>query len=144
MEKLTKISLKKKKSVLDFNIFIKMLNNKDFYVIENNIKNFDKKIVSTIKRRKIIKSGILLSKHIIFRDHELIKYFLSFLYFVNLKDFNNYIVSVNKKNNLLPVIIKVKFLFFKKKLVFSKYLFIYEKLYCSLNVRLKPISFFKN
>jgi len=140
MDKIKKISLKKKKSILDFYIFIQMLNSKEYYVIENNIKNFDNKI-SSIRRRKLIKSGILLSKHIIFNDKDLIKYFLSFLYFLNWKDFNTYIISANKKTNFLPVVIKVKFLFFKKVSTFSKYLFTYEKLCLALNSRLKPLFF---
>ena len=120
-----------------------MLNSKDYYVIENSIKQIDTKNVSTIQRRKLIKSGILLSKHIIFNDKDLIKYFLSFLYFLNWNAFNTYIVSANKKTNFLPAIIKVKFLFFKKVVIFSKYFFTYDKLCFALNSRLKPVSFLK-
>lgn len=140
MQNFKKISLKKKKSILDFYIFINLLNSKNYYVIENNIKGLGSNMVSSVKYRKVIKSGIFLSKHIIFNDKRLIKYFLSFLYFLNWKDFNTYIVSTNKKVNFLPAVIKVKFLFFKKMSAFSKYLFTYEKICVFFNSRVKPLS----
>jgi len=141
--KLQQSSSKKKKSVLDFYIFKQLLNSKDYYIIENNIKNFDKKKFYAFKCRKLMKSGILLSRHIIFSDINLLKYYLSFIYFINLKDFYAYVISTNKRTNFLPVIIKVKFLFFKQMSVFSKYSFTYEGVCFSLNLRLKPIYFLK-
>mgnify|MGYP003995330191 CR=1 FL=1 len=117
-----------------------MLKDQKFYIIENNIKSIDNKLVKDCKIRKLVKTGVVLSDEVVFNEKDKMKYFLRLLTFSSFNSLNRYFLITVKQGNSLPSLIKVNFLFFKKLTFFVLYLINFERIYINFSVRLKLIT----
>ena len=70
-----------------------MLKDQQFSIIENNIKPANTKNIKDCKTRKLVKSGILLSDHIIFNEKPKLKYILRLFTFSNFRCSITYLVE---------------------------------------------------
>jgi len=138
--KIDKLSLKKKKSFLEFNLLTNMLNNQKYYIVENNVKFIEKRIIKDCKVRKLVKSGVFLSDNVIFNEKNQIKYNLRLLTFSCLNSLNIYLSQISKYENSLPSLIKINFLFFKKLTFFFLYFTNFTNIYINFSIRLKLIT----
>ena len=138
--RLDTLSLKKKKSLLEFQLASILLKDQQFSIIENNIKPANTKNIKDCKTRKLVKSGILLSDHIIFNEKPKLKYILRLFTFSNFNSLNTFFWTISKQENSLPSVMKVNFLVFKKVEEFLLYVLNFGKIYIKLNSHLKFIS----
>jgi len=137
---LDKLSLKKKKGLLEFYLASNMWTDQQFYIIENNIKPVDKQRFKDCKTRKLVKTGVLLSNNILFKGKDKIKYFLRLLTFSSFHSLNQYFLTSRKQGNSLPSLVKVNFLFFKTLTSLLVFLINFKNIYISFSDRLKPMA----
>jgi hypothetical protein len=137
---LDKLSLKKKKSLLEFYLASNILKEYEFYIIENNINSFSQKTNKGDKSRKLIKNAILLNNNVIFNEKEKMKYFLNLVTFSSYNSLRKYFLTSFKHQNTLPAITKVNFLVFKNVTAFLFYLVNFENIYINFSVRLKLVA----
>lgn len=137
---LDKLSLKKKKGLLEFYLASNMWTDQQFYIIENNIKPLDNQRLKDCKIRKLVKTGVLLSNNILFNGKDKIKYFLRLLTFSSFHSLNQYFLITRKQGNSLPSLVKVNFLFFKTLTSLLAFLMNFKSIYISFSDRLKSMA----
>jgi len=134
------LSLKKKKSLLEFYLVSNFFKDQQFYIIENNIKSINNTISKTYKSHKLVKKAILLNKNKIFNKKEKMKYFLRLLTFSLFINLQKYLLTISKHENVFPSLIKINFLFFRQLSAFLFYIVNFEKIYINFIIRLKLIA----
>ena len=134
------MSLKKKKSLLEFYLVSNFFKDQQFYIIENNIKSINNTINKTYKSHKLVKKAILLNKNKIFNKKEKMKYFLRLLTFSLFINLQKYLLTISKHENVFPSLIKINFLFFRQLSAFLFYIVNFEKIYINFIIRLKLIA----
>ncbi len=134
------MSLKKKKSLLEFYLVSNFFKDQQFYIIENNIKSINNTISKTYKSHKLVKKAILLNKNKIFNKKEKMKYFLRLLTFSLFINLQKYLLTISKHENVFPSLIKINFLFFRQLSAFLFYIVNFEKIYINFIIRLKLIA----
>lgn len=134
------MSLKKKKSLLEFYLVSNFFKDQQFYIIENNIKSINNTISKTYKSHKLVKKAILLNKNRIFNKKEKMKYFLRLLTFSLFINLQKYLLTISKHENVFPSLIKINFLFFRQLSAFLFYIVNFEKIYINFIIRLKLIA----
>ena len=134
------MSLKKKKSLLEFYLVSNFFKDQQFYIIENNIKSINNTISKTYKSHKLVKKAILLNKNRIFNKKEKMKYFLRLLTFSLFINLQRYLLTISKHENVFPSLIKINFLFFRQLSAFLFYIVNFENIYINFIIRLKLIA----